>query len=131
MAPGRTAHKQRTRSSCIVNHGSVEIDGLIGQYGSEAFSTCAVHAIAAQRSSWHDASASRGRARLRARADPTLLPMPRPTRKAARISENVYTVAPKSRDSVRVHTTSAASAVNPESAIVMYTSPDPGARRTI
>ena len=42
---------------------------------------------------------------------------PRPTRNAARISENVYVVAPKSSDRIRVQMTSAASAVIPDSAI--------------
>jgi hypothetical protein len=45
--------------------------------------------------------------------------MPRPTRKTARISENVYTVAPKCSDRIRVQTTSDPSAVRPESAIVV------------
>ena len=53
--------------------------------------------------------------------------MPRPTRKTARISENVYAVAPKSSDSTRVHTTSEPSAVNPDNAIAMYTSRAPSA----
>src|SRR6266404_3268898 len=47
IAAGSTAQKQRTRSSCIVYHGLVEIDGLIGQYGSESVSMKEVHAIAA------------------------------------------------------------------------------------
>ena len=76
----------------------------------------AVHAIAAQSDSWHQASATRGRARLRASADPTLLPMPMPVRNTARISENVYVVAPKRSDRLRVQSTSAASAVIPDSA---------------
>src|SRR5213078_3553458 len=37
-APGSTTHRQRTKSSCIVNHGVVAIDGLIGQYGSDSVS---------------------------------------------------------------------------------------------
>ena len=71
-------------------------------------------------------SAAAGRRRARARmlrpcarsTEPTLLPMPSPMRNAARMSENVYVVAPSSSDSRRVQTTSAASAVAPESAIV-------------
>ena len=46
-----------------------------------------------------------------------LLPMPSPNRNTARISANVYTVAPNTSESIRVHTTSHASAVMPESAI--------------
>src|SRR2546429_6960471 len=71
IAAGRTAHRQRTKSSCSVNQGSLEIDGLIGQYGIDCVSTCAVQAMAAHSSSWHQANATRGRVRLRARADPT------------------------------------------------------------
>ena len=89
IAAGRTAHRHSTRSSCIVNHGSVEIEGLIGQYGSDSVSTCAVQAIAPHKSSWHQASAMRGLAIPRATAEPRLLPIPRPIRNAATISENV------------------------------------------
>ena len=67
--------------------------------------------------SWHQPSATRGRATRRASSDPIVLPMPRPTRNTARISENVYVVAPKSSDRMRVQTTSAPSAVMPDSAI--------------
>ena len=80
---------QRTISSWKLNQGSVEIDGLIGQYGSDCVSMYAVHAIAAQSSSWHHPSASRGRAMRAAIAEPMLLPIPSPNRKTARISENV------------------------------------------
>ena len=72
-----------------MNQGSVEIDGLIGQYGSDCVSMYAVHAIAAQSSIWHQPSARRGRAIRPAIVEPMLLPMPRPSRKTARISENV------------------------------------------
>ena len=73
----------------------------------------------AQSASWHQPSAARGRATRDAMADPIVLPMPRPNRNTARISENVYVVAPKSSESRRVQITSAASAVNPDSAMTM------------
>ena len=80
---------QRTRSSCSVNQGVVEMDGLIGQYGSDSVSWYAAHAIAPHNSSWHQPSARRGDAVPRAIAAPTVLPMPRPSRNTARISEKV------------------------------------------
>src|SRR4029079_8217268 len=89
MAPGSTAQRQRTKSSWKLNQGSVEIDGLIGQYGSDCVSMYAVHAIATQSSIWHHPSAGRGRAMRPAIADPRLLPIPSPSRKTARMSENV------------------------------------------
>src|SRR5581483_12496734 len=52
----------------------------------------------------------------------------RPTRNTARISAKVYTVAPKCSDSSRVHTTSDASAVIPDSAMATYTAPVPFVR---
>src|SRR4051812_10928682 len=119
IAPGSTTQKQRTRSSCSVNQGVVAMYGLIGQYGSDSVSSYAAHAIAPQSSSWHQPSARLGDARSRASVEPAVLPTPRPTRKTARISANVYTVAPKWSDSRRVHTTSAESAVKPDSAIVV------------
>ena len=54
--------------------------------------------------------------------------MPRPSRKTPRISENAYTVAPKSSDSSRVHRTWHASAVMPEIAMATYTVVASGAR---
>jgi hypothetical protein len=62
-------------------------------------------------------SATRGRFAVRPIAAPTLLPIPRPSRNTARICENVYVVAPNRSESIRVHTTSAPSAVMPEIAI--------------
>jgi tRNA A58 N-methylase Trm61 len=53
-----------------------------------------------------------------------------PTRKTARMIENVYVVPPSSSDSRRVQMTSAPSAVRPESAMVKYTAVVPGARTT-
>src|SRR5579864_5753578 len=79
----------------------------------------AVQAIAAHSSNWHHARAMRGRASPR--AEPKLLPMPIPVRNTARMSENVYVVAPNSSDRVRVQRTSAASAVSPDSPMAMYT----------
>src|SRR5713101_545695 len=90
----------------------------------------AVHAIAPQSSTWHTPSATRGRLIARPIADPRLLPTPRPIRNTARINENVYTVAPKRSDNSRVHTTSAARAVMPESAMVTYTDHASAARST-
>ena len=98
-----------------------EIDGLIGQYGKESLRRNAVQAIAGHSSSWHQARATRGRARPRPSTEPRLLPMPMPVRNTARMSENVYVVAPNSSDRVRVQRTSAASAVSPDSPMAMYT----------
>src|ERR1700687_3174705 len=97
------------------------MDGLIGQYGSDLLRMTAVQAMAAHSSSWHHARAMRGRASPRPSAEPRLLPMPMPVRNTARMSENVYVVAPNSSDSVRVQRTSAASAVSPDSPMAMYT----------
>src|SRR4051794_3004094 len=89
MAPGSTTQKQRTRSSCSVNHGVVAMYGLIGQYGSDSVSSYAAQATAAHRSSWHQPSARRGDALSRAIVAPTVLPIPSPVRNTARISANV------------------------------------------
>ena len=80
---------QRTKSSWKLNQGLLEIAGLIGQYGSDCVSMYALHASATQISIWHQPSARRGRAMRAAMAEPRLLPMPRPSRNTARISENV------------------------------------------
>src|SRR6185369_6462187 len=128
MADGSTAKSARTLSTCRLIQGLETADGLMGQNGSDWLSTYAVHAIEAQSSNWHQPSAVRGRARRDAMADPTLLPMPRPKRNTARMSENVYVVAPKSNESSRVQMTSAASAVNPDSAMTTYTPTAPVAR---
>src|SRR5262252_8312130 len=111
IAAGSTANIARTTSTWKLIHGFCTADGLIGQYGSDWLTTYAVQAMHAHSASWHQPSASRGRATRDAIADPTVLPMPRPKRNTARISENVYVVAPKSSDRRRVHTTSEASAV--------------------
>src|SRR5262249_28774732 len=95
----------------------VEIDGLIGQYGSESVTMYDVHAKHAQSINWQKPSATRGRFKPRAIADPRLLPIPRPTRNTARIIENVYVVAPKMSERFRVQITSAASAVRPDNAV--------------
>jgi hypothetical protein len=102
-----------------LNQGSCEIDGSIGQKGRELASMYAVQAMAPHSSTWHQPSAARGLDTLRPIAEPAALPTPRPTRNAARIRENVYVLPPKSSESRRVHTTSAASAVIPDSAMVM------------
>src|SRR5262245_49674084 len=130
MAAGSTAKSARMLSTCRLIHGSETADGLIGQYGSDRLSTYAVHAIAAHNSTGHHPSATRGLAIRDAIADPTLLPIPRPKRNTARISENVYVVAPKSRERSRVQMTSAASAVKPDNAITAYTEYAPAARVT-
>src|SRR4051812_45757517 len=80
----------------------------------------AAQAIPAVSRSWLHASARRG-VFVRAMNDPALLPNPRPMRKTARMIENVYTDAPSISDSVRVHTTSAPSAVSPDRPIARYT----------
>ena len=98
-------------------HGLATADGLIGQYGSDRLMTYAVHAMEAQTPIWHQPSARRGRATRDDMAEPIVLPMPRPKRNTARISEKVYVVAPKSSERSRVQTTSAASAVKPDSAM--------------
>src|SRR4029077_6324281 len=108
----------RTRSSCSVNQGVVAMYGLIGQYGSDSVSSYADHAIAPPNSSWDHPRARRGDAMSRAIVAPAVLPMPRPTRNTARISANVYTVAPKCSERSRVQITSAESAVSPDNAIV-------------
>ena len=63
--------------------------GLIGQFGSEAVITHAVHATAPASSNWHTPKASRGRRATRASNAPTLLPSPSPARNTARMIENV------------------------------------------
>src|SRR6187399_986938 len=90
------------------------IDGLTGQYGSDAERLYAVHAIAPARNNWHHPSANCGRTRMRASNDPILLPMPSPVRKTTRTMESVYTDAPRSRPSIRVQIDSAASAQSPD-----------------
>ena len=109
----------RIRSSWKVNEGDVEIDGLIGQNGSESAVEYAAHARQKHRPSCTHPSAVFAFDTPRASAAPRLLPIPRPTRNTARISENVYVVAPKSSESTRVHTTSDPSAVRPDNAIAI------------
>src|SRR3990172_12220653 len=46
IAAGSMAHSARTRSSCSTTQGSCDIDGLIGQYGSESVSMYEVQAMA-------------------------------------------------------------------------------------
>ncbi len=90
------------------------IDALMGQYGSDVRSMCALQAIAPTFSNWHHPSATRGRAMFFAMSEPRLLPMPSPMRKTPRMSENVYVLAPNNRLRMRVQTTSAASAQKPD-----------------
>ena len=54
--------------------------------------------MAAASSIWQPPSAIRGRTVPRARNDPTLLPIPSPTRNTARMIEKVYTVPPSISD---------------------------------
>jgi hypothetical protein len=117
MAPGSTVQSVRATSIWKLNHGLVEMEGSIGQYGIEVPTMMPAHATATPTPAWHQPSATPGRAKFRASADARLLPIPRPSRKPARMSEKVYVVPPKSSESRRVQTTSAESAVNPESAI--------------
>ena len=48
----------------------------------------AAHAMAAASKTWHQPSAMRGRALLRAKKDPAMLPRPSPARNTASIMEN-------------------------------------------
>src|SRR5688572_6533154 len=90
IAPGSITQIARIRSSWKLKEIEVEIEGLIGQNGSDALVAYAAHASAAQRPTWHQPRAMREDcAPPRASAAPRLLPMPRPTRNTARSSENV------------------------------------------
>ena len=60
IAAGKTVHSDRTISNCIVNIAVFEIDGSMGQYGSDSVSIYAAHAIAAHSRTWHHANATRG-----------------------------------------------------------------------
>src|SRR5262245_46940534 len=88
-AAGKTDQRQRTRSIWNVGVASMAKPGLTGQYGRTLVIEYAAHAIAPVSSSWQTPSANRGCLDVRANADPTVLPRPRPSRNAARISENV------------------------------------------
>ncbi len=59
-AGGSTTHIARRKSSRKFNQMSSEMAGLIGQYGNDSASSCAVHATAATTSSWHQPKAARG-----------------------------------------------------------------------
>src|SRR4051812_45929640 len=85
----------------------------------------AVQATAAVRSHWHAPSATLADAARLAVTAPRPLPIPRPIRKTARMSENVYTVPPSISESSRVQTTSAPSADIPERAMARYTDHEP------
>ena len=89
---------------------------------------CAVQAIAAASNIWQIPKAIRGDIVPRARNDPTLLPIPSPTRNTAKMIENVYTVPPSISETSRVQTTSAPSADMPDNAIATYTPHAPDAR---
>src|SRR5688572_612144 len=107
MAPGSITQIARIRSSWKLNEIPVEIDGLIGQNGSDALVAYAAQASAMHNPTWHQPSAKRAFVPPRAIAAPRLLPMPRPTRNTARMSENVYVVAPRRSDNIRVQMTCA------------------------
>ena len=62
MAPGSTANSAAHQIELELEPGLGASDGLIGQYGSESVRMYAVHAIAAHSASWHQPSATRGRA---------------------------------------------------------------------
>src|SRR5262245_17338879 len=89
IVAGRIAQRQRTRSIWKLNHGLREIEGLIGQYGRDFASAKALQAIAAASSSWHQPRAILGGNLPRERNEPTLLPIPNPTRNTARMMEKV------------------------------------------
>ena len=61
IAPGSIAQSARTRSSWKLNHGLVEIDGLIGQYGSDCVSMYAAQAMAPHEQHLTPAERQRGR----------------------------------------------------------------------
>ncbi len=67
---------------------------------------------------WHHPSASSRPRSLRDEREPLPLPSARPIRNTARMMENTYTVAPISMPMSRVQTTSAPSALAPESPMV-------------
>ena len=104
-------------SSWKMCHGLTVSSGLMGQNGILLEIMYAVHAMPAASSAWHQPSAARGEV-TRSTHDPHRLPIARPTRNTARITEKTYTVAPSSIPSTRVQTTSAPSAPAPESAMV-------------
>src|ERR1043166_2086756 len=65
IAAGRTTQSERTRSNCIANTAvfetaGLEIEGSIGQYGSDSLSINAAHPIAAHSNTWHHARATLG-----------------------------------------------------------------------
>src|SRR5215468_8327116 len=74
---GKMAHRTRMKSSWKLNHGLHASSGFIGQYGSDALIVAAAKATHSTSSNWQMPSARRGRAYVRARNDPKLLPAPR------------------------------------------------------
>src|SRR5947209_6909083 len=113
---GTSANRQRPKSKRNFSHALAAILGSTLQYGSLRATMKDVQRMAAASRSWQQPSASRAEVR-RDSAAPAALPSPSPTRNTARMIENVYTVAPSISESRRVQTTSAPSAVSPESAI--------------
>src|SRR4029434_127399 len=88
IAPGNMTQMPRIRSSWNWNFRSVEIDGLMGQNGSDAPVAYAAHARATQSPTCVHPSAMRGLLDPRATAAPKLLPIPRPVRNTARPTHN-------------------------------------------
>ena len=113
-AAGRIAQKQRARSVWKRYHAPPPIEGLIGQYGSDAVRFHAVQAMAATSSSCAYPRARTGSLVRRSMPDPTPLPTEMPHRNTPRMIEKVYVVAPISSVKSRVQTTSAPSAVIPD-----------------
>ena len=113
----RPTGSARDRSGTCTS-ASTARPGLTGQYGRIFVIEYAAHAIAPVSSNWQTPSASLGVLGRRARSPIRRCSRCRVrARNAARISENVYVVAPSSSDNRRVHTASAASAVAPDSPI--------------
>src|SRR6185436_12788775 len=94
IVAGSTAQRLRTRSTWKVNQGLLDRIGFTGQYGMESASMNAVQPTPAAARNWQTPRATRGLAMDRAISAPALLPIPNPTKNTARITENVYTVAP-------------------------------------
>src|SRR5689334_1899906 len=85
IAGGRTAQRQRRKSSWKRFQGFRLIQGLMGQLGSQREMACADQAMANMRRNWQRPKRRRGETREREAAAAALEPRPRPRRKTARI----------------------------------------------
>ena len=129
-AAGSTDQRQRTKSSWNVDVASTARPGLTGQYGSDLRSA-STRSTRSRRvsSSWHTPSAT-PRLLRRPRDDRAdAAAEPEPDAGTRRESARTCTSSPPSNsDNRRVQTTSAASAVVPDSAIATYTGHAPAER---